>query len=150
MYYSYYSYRRKSTGREFFVPARSLIAVKLLNQPQTTLPDSCTPNSTNSPTANTIDNPTSTLGKYPNHFSQWNTTTSSLLHLELGWQKIILTKPRVGKKYTTKKYHKYYFVIMTDAKGQAGEKLHHNKFRNFTGDFLQFFFPFMQNCVANF
>jgi hypothetical protein len=29
--YSYYSYSRKSTGREFFVPARTLIAVKLLN-----------------------------------------------------------------------------------------------------------------------
>ena len=28
--YSYYSYCRKSTGREFFVPARTLIAVKLL------------------------------------------------------------------------------------------------------------------------
>jgi hypothetical protein len=26
----YYSYCRKSTGREFFVPARTLIAVKLL------------------------------------------------------------------------------------------------------------------------
>jgi hypothetical protein len=25
--YSYYSYRRKSTGREFFVPARTLIGV---------------------------------------------------------------------------------------------------------------------------
>jgi hypothetical protein len=30
MDYSYYSYRRKSTGREFFVTARTLIAVKLL------------------------------------------------------------------------------------------------------------------------
>ncbi len=29
--YSYYSYCRKSTGREFFVPARTLIAVKLLS-----------------------------------------------------------------------------------------------------------------------
>ena len=28
--YSYYSYCRKSTGREFFVPVRTLIAVKLL------------------------------------------------------------------------------------------------------------------------
>jgi hypothetical protein len=26
----YYSYRRKSTGREFLVPARTLIGVKLL------------------------------------------------------------------------------------------------------------------------
>jgi len=28
--YSYYSHSRKSTGREFFVPARTLIGVKLL------------------------------------------------------------------------------------------------------------------------
>jgi hypothetical protein len=30
MDYSYYSYCKKSTGQEFFVPARTLIAVKLL------------------------------------------------------------------------------------------------------------------------
>jgi hypothetical protein len=30
-YFPYYSYRRNPTGREFFVPARTLIAVKLLS-----------------------------------------------------------------------------------------------------------------------
>ena len=29
-YFTYYSYRRNPTGREFFVPAGTLIAVKLL------------------------------------------------------------------------------------------------------------------------
>ncbi len=29
-YFPYYSYRRNPTGREFFVPAGTLIAVKLL------------------------------------------------------------------------------------------------------------------------
>ncbi len=31
-YFPYYSYSRKPTGREFFVPARTLIAVKLLKE----------------------------------------------------------------------------------------------------------------------
>jgi hypothetical protein len=33
-YFPYYSYRRNPTGKEFFVPARTLIAVKLLMDPR--------------------------------------------------------------------------------------------------------------------
>jgi hypothetical protein len=34
MDFSYYSYRTISTGREFFVPAGTLIGVKLLGPPE--------------------------------------------------------------------------------------------------------------------